>query len=159
MMNPKATLKVLHAEGMIQMNRIFAKAAENTMSDEYRHLQTVRSQYPDYAVTTRTIKRNGAQEHYKGLTYDFMRWYIQKVEGDNAAEVLKTFEDLIDITKCHSVSKRYPTVKARFLACYPEIANFGVFVTESQRQLLEVTMLKKQGKVKDNEPLDLDEAS
>lgn len=159
MMNPKATLKVLHAEGMIQMNRIFAKAAENAMSDEYAYLQKVRSDYPTYAVTTRTIKRNGSQEHYKGLTYDFMRWYIQKVEGDNAAEVLKTFEDLIDISKCHSVSKRYPTIKARFLACYPEIADFGVFVTESQRQLLEVKMLEKQGKVKGDEAEELDEAS
>ena len=159
MMNPKATLKVLHKDQIIQMNRIFAKAAENAMSDEYAYLQKVRSDYPTYAVTTRTIKRNGSQEHYKGLTYDFMRWYIQKVEGDNAAEVLKTFEDLIDISKCHSVSKRYPTIKARFLACYPEIADFGVFVTESQRQLLEVKMLEKQGKVKGDEAEELDEAS
>ena len=151
MMNPKATLKVLHKDQIIQMNRIFAKAAENAMSDEYAYLQKVRSDYPTYAVTTRTIKRNGAQEHYKGLTYDFMRWYIKKVEGVNAAEVLKTFEDLIDISKCHSVSKRYPTIKARFLACYPEIADFGVFVTESQRQRLEVTM---QGKVIEDEELD-----
>lgn len=159
MMNPKATLKVLHKDQIIQMNRIFAKAAENAMSDEYAYLQKVRSDYPSYAVTTRTIKRNGAQEHYKGLTYDFMRWYIKKVEGDNAAEVLKTFEDLIDISKCHSTSKRYPTIKARFLACYPEIANFSVFVTESQRQLLEVAMLKKQSKMKEDEDIDFDEAS
>ena len=130
MMNPKSTLKVLHTENVIQMNRIFAKAAENTMSDEYAHLQKVRSQYPDYAVTVRTIKRNGSQEHYKGLTYDFMRWYIKRVEGDNAPIVLQSFEDLIDISKCHSVGKRYPTIKARFLAMYPEIANFTVPVGE-----------------------------
>ena len=158
-MNEKSKLKVLHKDHVVEMNRFFAKAAENAMSDEYAYLQKVRSDYPTYAVTTRTIKRNGAQEHYKGLTYDFMRWYIQKVEGDNAPAVLKNFDDLIDISKCHSVCKRYPTVKARFLACYPEIAEFGVFVTESQRQLLEVKMLTKQGKVKSDEAEVLDEAS
>lgn len=138
MMNPKSTLKVLHSENVIQMNRIFAKAAENTMSDEYAHLQKVRSQYPEYAVTTRTIKRNGSQEHYKGLTYDFMRWYIQKVEGENAPAVLKSFEDLIDISKCHSVSKRYPVIKARFLAAYPEIVDFNVPVAEYKATVTEL---------------------
>ena len=151
--------KIDHANRRIIMDRTFAKNSEIVGSVEYNQLQACRKDYPTYEVVRREIRKNPTQEHYKGLTYDFMRWYIQKVEGDNAAEVLKTFEDLIDISKCHSVSKRYPTIKARFLACYPEIANFSVFVTESQRQLFEVKMLEKQGKVKSDEAEALDEAS
>ena len=38
----KNTLKINHATKVITMDRTFAKNAENTMSDEYAHLQNVR---------------------------------------------------------------------------------------------------------------------
>ncbi len=126
MMNPKSTIKVLHAEGIIQMNSTFAKMAENTLSDEYRHLQTIRADYPDYPVIIRQIQKNAKQEHYKGLSYDYMRYYISKVERTNALAVLNELEHMIDIGKCHSLSKRYPVVKSWFLSRYPEVAKHGL---------------------------------
>ena len=37
------TLKLDHAKNIIIMDRTFAKLAENTFSEEYRHLQMVRT--------------------------------------------------------------------------------------------------------------------
>ena len=42
----KNTLKLDHENGLIVMDRTFAKKAENTMSTEYAHLQNVRRDYP-----------------------------------------------------------------------------------------------------------------
>ena len=36
------TLKLDHEKGLIVMDRVFAKKSENTLSDEYAHLQNVR---------------------------------------------------------------------------------------------------------------------
>lgn len=54
----KNTLTLNHEKRTIIMDRTFAKYAENTMSDEYAHLQRVRKDYPNYTVIQRQIKRN-----------------------------------------------------------------------------------------------------
>lgn len=69
------------------------------------------------------------QEHYKGLTYGFMRDYIISHEQDPTAS-LAELDDMIGISKCHSLGKRYPTIKAWFLDRYPEVAKFGMGVDE-----------------------------
>ena len=58
----KNTLKINHAERTITMDRTFAKNAENTMSAEYSHLQSVRRDYPTYTVVRRQIKKNPNKE-------------------------------------------------------------------------------------------------
>ena len=123
----KNYLKVDHANGRIIMDRTFAKNAENTRSEEYRHLQSVRQDYPEYKVQRKQIKKNPGMERYKGLTYDFMRTYIKNhepEEDDRRATALAELKHMIEISKCHSI--RYPTIKKWFLAKYPEVAGFGV---------------------------------
>ena len=44
------TLKLDHKNGLIVMDRVFAKKSENTMSNEYAHLQNVRRDYPTYTA-------------------------------------------------------------------------------------------------------------
>ena len=123
----KNTLKIKHNEKVIVMDRTFAKFAENTRSDEYAHLQQVRRDYPDYTVSIRTIKHNSEKETYKGLTYEFMEDYILRHEiEENALAVIKEFNELRTISKCHKQGLRYPTIKKWFLEKYPEIVNFAV---------------------------------
>ena len=74
----KNILKINHEKGIITMDRTFAKRAENTMSDEYAHLQSVRRDYPKYTVIRREIKKNPNKECWKGLTYEYMEKYIYK---------------------------------------------------------------------------------
>lgn len=109
------------------MDRTFAKLSQDTFSDEYKHLQMVREDYPTYRVVRKTIKKNADKETWKGLTYDYMRFYIlTHEEPENRKKVSDEFENLILISKCHAKSKRYPVIKKWFLERYPEIKTFGM---------------------------------
>lgn len=121
----KNTLKIDFTNKAIVMDRTFAKNCENTMSEEYAHLQTVRRDYPEYKVMTRTIKRNPKKETYKGLTYEYMETYIlSHGTTEEIAESLGEYRELRLIASCHSQGLRYPTIKKWFLEKYPEIDSF-----------------------------------
>lgn len=123
----KNTLKIDRENGLIVMDRTFAKLSENTRSEEYTHLQQVRKDYPTFQVVTRTIKKNPKKETYAGLTYDYMKFYIFNHEpAENRRNALAEFDELILISKCHAKAKRYPTIKKWFLEKYPEIVQFGM---------------------------------
>lgn len=129
----KNTLKLSHAKREIVMDATFARNAENTMSPEYAHLQTVRRDYPDYTVIRRTIKRNANKESYKGLTYEFMETYIL-THGKQETRIanLREFNEMRLIAECHSKAFRYPVIKSWFLENYPEVKNFGKNVVQKQ---------------------------
>lgn len=132
----KNTLKINHESALIIMDRTFAKRAENTRSEEYTHLQKVRQDYPAYKVITKTIKKNEKKESYKGLTYEYMRQYIEKYEPiKTRKDVLDEFKKQIDISRCHS--KRYPAIKQWFLDQYPVVEQFGMPKLESDEISLE----------------------
>lgn len=116
----------------ITLSSAFERKALTPGTAEYAQLMEVRHEFPDFRLSTRQFKTNSKQDRYKGLTYDYMRWYIRKVEGDNAPAVLSWLESLIDISTGHSTGKRYPIVKQWFLNRYPEFAEFGM--TEEQIQ-------------------------
>ncbi len=129
-------IKVNYAERKIVLSSAFVKKAFIHGTDEYKALQSVRSDYPDFALVTRKFKTNTAQEHYRGLSYDFMREYIGSHEKDSKP-VLDELEEMIGISKAHSLNKRYPTIKAWFLDRYPAIAEFGMTKSENVSQLPE----------------------
>ena len=127
----KNVIRVDFENQRIIMDRTFAKNAENTMSAEYAHLQSVRRDYPAYTVVRRKIKTNPNKECYKGLTYDYMENYISIHEkGENRDLVLADFTEMRLIAECHSKCKRYSTIKKWFLAKYPEVAKFGMPAAE-----------------------------
>lgn len=117
-------IRISFEDRKIYISSSFQKKALIPNTDAYDMLQAVRRDYPDYTVAVRQFKKKTSQEHYRGLTYDYMRERIIKVEGENAPAVLQELEDLIFDSKCHS--KRYPVIKSWFLARYPEIAKFGM---------------------------------
>lgn len=123
----KNYLKVDVANSRLVMDRTFAKNCAIAGSAEYNLLQATRKDYPNFTVEQRTIKRNANKECYRGLTYDYMKMYIASHESEENAEVvLAELEEMILISKCHSMGYRYPTIKAWFLEKYPEIATFGM---------------------------------
>lgn len=144
----KNTLKLSHAKREIVMDATFARNAENTMSPEYAHLQTVRRDYPDYTVIRRTIKRNANKESYKGLTYEFMETYIL-THGKQETRIanLREFNEMRLIAECHSQAFRYPVIKSWFLENYPEVKNFGKKVAQKQE---EAEALVEEETVQDN---------
>lgn len=128
-----------YAHSSISISSAFAKKALIPGTAEYAQLMNVRKDFPEFRLVTRQFKTNTKQEHYRGLTYDFMREYISTHEKD-AERVLAELDNQIDITKCHSLGKRYPTVKAWFLEHYPAIAEFGM-ATPKQNQEENVSQL------------------
>ena len=114
-----------YAHSSISLSSAFAKKALIPGTDEYAQLQSVRKDFPEFRLVTRQFKTNTKQEHYRGLTYDYMRDYISKHEED-AKPVLAELEKEIGISKCHSLGKRYPTIKKWFLETYPAVAEFGM---------------------------------
>ncbi len=126
-MNAKSNVKVLFAENVIEINKIFDKARSNPLSDEYALLQKIRADYPNFTVRVRQIKKNAAKESYPGLTYEYMRDYIiLHTAPEDELEAIAELEELILISKCQAKGKRYPTIKKWFLAKYPEIVQFGM---------------------------------
>lgn len=121
----KNYLKVNHKERLIVMDRTFEKNAQYAGSNEYNLLQQARKDYANYTVVRREIKKNAKQEHYEGLTYEYMFDYISKYEPEETRDaVLAKFGIMIDISKCHS--KKYATVKKWFLDQYPIVKEYGM---------------------------------
>lgn len=118
-------IRVNYAERKIVLSSAFVKKAFVPGTVEYEQLQAVRRDHPDFALVTRKFKANTKQERYRGLSYEFMRDYIKSHEADPKL-VLHELEEQIGISKCHSLNKRYPSIKAWFLERYPEIARFGM---------------------------------
>ena len=123
----KNTLKINHAERIITMDRTFAKNAENTMSAEYAHLQSVRRDYPTYTVVRRQIKKNPNKECYKGLTYEYMEKYIAAHDDDNKSimaeyEMMRGTSEEAKEALAEPVS--YYEMKVWFLKKFPAIAEF-----------------------------------
>lgn len=118
-------IRIDYSKSEIVLSSAFAKKAFTPGTDEYRQLMSVRQDFPEFRLVTRQFKTNTKQERYRGLSYPFMREYITAHEVD-AKPVLAELEEMIGISKCHSLSKRYPTIKAWFLKRYPAIAEFGL---------------------------------
>ena len=118
----KNDLRIDFTKNEIIMSRSFEKCASIAGSDEYRRLQLVRQDYPNFSVVRRSIKKAPTKETYAGLTYTYMEAYI--ASHDNADTNMKVYGELRLIGACHKVS--YPTIKKWFLETYPEIVEFGI---------------------------------
>ncbi len=122
-------IRVNYADHKIILSSAFEKKALIPGTAEYESLQSVRRDHPGFSLVTRQFKTNTKQEHYRGLTYGYMRDYISAHDQKPAAALVE-LNELIGISKCHSLGKRYPTIKAWFLDRYPEVAKFGMGVDE-----------------------------
>ena len=124
-------LKVLNTKKTIEMTKAFAKAASDPRSEEYALLQQVRRDYPRYKVTQRTIKHKKSQEHYAGLTYEYIETYIM-AHGtmEERMKNLKDFNELRMIAMCHSKARAFPFIRSWFLDLFPEVEKFGVKVAK-----------------------------
>lgn len=120
--------RIDYANKQIILYKWFAEKAKNPKSKEYKMLVEYVKSFPNFEVVIREdIKTNSNQEHYEGLTYDYMKEYIRRYEPKETRDaVLQEFEDKLFISECHSKGHRYPAIKSWFLEKYPEIVNYGM---------------------------------
>lgn len=125
-----------HENHEIILYKWFAEKSKNPRNPEFKMLISYTTSFPTYKIVVRDdIDVNITQEHYKGLTYEYMETYIKKYEPKETKEaVLKEFEDKLFISECHSKGRRYPAIKKWFLEKYPEVAKFGMPSEESQEE-------------------------
>lgn len=91
----------------------FLKQAEMFGSPEYRELIEVMKDLPNFTVRAREIYRPCNCVSYKGLTYDYMRRYLE----ENNVEQLEMFESLREI------GYKYFEIKGWFLSVCAENNN------------------------------------
>lgn len=125
----RGKLVIKYADGIIEMSREFAKYAAQVGTDEYNLLQQTRRDYPTFRVVRKQIKKNKDKENYKGLTYEYMKNYIELHDGKEET-IMKEYKEMRLLAECHSI--RYPVIKKWFLAKFPEVAKFGVVEVEDE---------------------------
>ena len=139
-----------HANNKIILYKWFDEKARSPKNKEFNMLVEYTKSFPTYKIEVREdINTNSNQEHYEGLTYDYMRDYIRRFEPIETRDaVLKELDDKLFISECHSKAHRYPKIKKWFLKKYPEIVNYGMptineNVEEIQETKSEEPQLKK----------------
>ena len=132
----KNTIKVVFLNNKINIDKTFMKKASDARSDEYALLERTMGNHPTYPVVVREIKKNPKKESYKGLTYEYMRKYIDTVElnEETRLAVHAEMDRMILISQCHSQTHRYPVIRKWFLDKYEEITKFGMPVFEEEEK-------------------------
>ena len=109
----------------IEVTKAFAKRASKFNTKEYKDLQTVRRDYPNFEVVVRTTKAN--KSAIKGLTFEYMETYI-KAHDDENNSIMKDFLDLRGLSEeakeAMADSASYGEIKAWFFEQYPQIKKF-----------------------------------
>ena len=92
---------------------------------EYNDLQEARKAYPGYKVIIAVRKTTSSS--YKGLTYEYMKAYIEKHDDDKKSRMADFLmfraKDEASVS-ANAVSAHYQEIKAWFLETYPEIEKF-----------------------------------
>ncbi len=119
-------IRIDETKRTIEVTKAFAKEASKFGTKEYKDLQEVRRDYPNFKVVTKktTSKANG----FKGLTLEYMENYI-KGHDNEENEFMNEFYTLcgkdqegkkVEFAETAS----YGEIKKWFLMQYPEIKEF-----------------------------------
>ena len=120
-------MKINQRNQTIEMSKKFAKAAAVFGSKEYRQLQEVRQDYPNFRVVTVSRKAVAKKETVKGLSYEYMERYIQKYDDDKKsimAEYLMLRGKTAEAEEALAESCTYLEMREWFLKKFPAIAQF-----------------------------------
>ena len=120
-------MKINQRNQTIEMSKKFAKAAAVFGSKEYRQLQEVRQDYPNFRVVTVSRKAVAKKETVKGLSYEYMERYIQKYDDDKKsimAEYLMLRGKTAEAEEALAESCTYLEMREWFLKKFPALAQF-----------------------------------
>ena len=111
----------------IVLSKKEAKAAAKFGTTEYKQLQEARRDYPTFSVVTVTRKTTAKKNTFKGLTYEYMKKYIQTHDdekGSNMAVFMELRGKSDEADEAQADSMSYGEIKLWVLDTYPEIKNF-----------------------------------
>ena len=109
----------------IEMNKTYAKLASQYGTDEYKALQEVRRDYPNYRIVT--VPHKVEKVEFKGLNYEFMEKYIKAHDDENGTKM----EAYLGLRGKSEEAKElgmeavgYAEIKEWFLMTYPALRDF-----------------------------------
>ena len=127
-----------HSNRTIEITKKFDKASSCFGTDEFYALKDAVAFAPAYRVVVKTTK---CGDRLKGLTYDFMKRYIEK-HDDAEMSIMAQFNDLTGESndEFEFESYSYGEIKTWFLAQYPEIekrfAKNDLLIADAKRKRL-----------------------
>lgn len=118
------TMKINEKKFTIEITKTFAQKASRVGSPEYFELLEVRHNFPMFKVVVNQTK---SKDSFKGLTYEYMKKYIQTHDDENGSNMavfmeLRGKSEEADDAQAESLT--YGEIKMWFLDTYPEIKNF-----------------------------------
>ena len=98
-----------HINQKVFLKASFIRAAGRMGSTEYNELLALRRDLPGYEFKPEEANRKKTTSKNKNLTYDNMRSHIEAACADagKAAELLKTLEKVISLSKIHTNPYKY----------------------------------------------------
>lgn len=113
----KHNYKIDYTANAIVVTKAFLEEAECYGTEEYKILQSIRNDYPNMRVVTRSVRTGSRKSEIKGITYKYMRMFIATMDEEN----LVTFEKTILHFEKHieSKTKVFYAVREWFLENYP----------------------------------------
>ena len=111
----------------IEMTKAVANRAKKFNTVEYKDLQMVRKDYPNYTVVIKTTSKKNNKNQFKGLTYNYMEKYIE-AHDDEEKSIMREYLDMRalseDAIEAMADALSYGEIKAWFLDKYPQIKEF-----------------------------------
>ena len=104
----------------IEITKSFEKKASKYNSDEYRMLSKVRRENPDFRVVI-VAGSKGRADTYKGLTYDYMKKYMEMKEDKEGLEILSQIRKQKDDELSFEKTQSFLKTRKWFLEKYPEL--------------------------------------
>ena len=120
------TITINDKKHTIEMNKTTAKRACKYGTEEYKALQEVRSAYPNYRIET--VIRKVEKCEYKGLTFEYMKQYIEQHDDANKSkmeEFLNLRAESEEAKEKNAEAKSYAEIKNWFLKAFPAIEEFA----------------------------------
>ena len=111
----------------IEMTKAESKAASKFGTDAYKDLIAAMQQFPTYKILVVTRAATKKSCDYKGLTYDYMKKYIEN-HDDEMKSIMAEYKNLRgeseEAKAALADSCSYQEIKSWFLAKFPEIEKF-----------------------------------
>ncbi len=104
----------------IEITKAFEKKASKYNSDEYRMLSKVRRENPDFRIVI-VASSKGRADTYKGLTYDYMKKYMEMKEDKEGLETLSQIRKQKDDELSFEKTQSFLKTRKWFLEKYPEL--------------------------------------
>ena len=118
------TININHKNFTIEISKTFAQKSSRVGTPEYYELLEVRHNFPKFKVV---IAKAKSKDSYKGLTYEYMKKYIQAHDDENGSN-MAVFNELRglgdDAEGAMADSLSYGEIKLWFMDTYPEIKQF-----------------------------------